>query len=52
MERQPLFKVIDHEHEYIVYPNGEIEGFGEGALVFNYFPQLVRDHAEVLRKQA
>jgi len=35
-----LFRVIDKGHEYKIYSNGEIEGFGDGALVFNYFPQL------------
>jgi hypothetical protein len=40
-----LFRVIDKGHEYKIYSNGEIEGFGDGALVFNYFPQVATDYA-------
>ena len=37
-----LFKVIGSEgHEFAVYTNGRIEGFGEGALVFNFYPELL-----------
>jgi hypothetical protein len=34
-----LFKVVlrDSGHEYNIYTTGEIEGFGDDALVFNYF---------------
>jgi len=28
-------------HEYVIYENGEIEGFGEGAIIFNNYPQLL-----------
>jgi hypothetical protein len=35
-----LFKVIFREHEYVMYTNGQIEGFGEGAVVVNYYPLL------------
>jgi hypothetical protein len=43
MSKQLLFKVkmVTGEHEYKIYTNGEIEGFGEGALVFNHFPSLL-----------
>jgi hypothetical protein len=43
--KQVLFKVkkgVDG-HEYIIYTNGDVEGFGEGALVFNYYPSLIRE---------
>ena len=41
--RELLFKVIMGVggREYLIYDNGEIEGFGAGALIFNYHPQLV-----------
>ena len=28
-------------HDYVIYTDGQIEGFGEGAIVFNYFPPLL-----------
>jgi hypothetical protein len=42
-ERQLLFKVMMGVggHEYRVYEDGEIEGFGDGAIVINYFPALL-----------
>lgn len=40
--RQLLFKVSCPDgREYAIYTNGEIEGFGEGASVFNYYPALL-----------
>jgi hypothetical protein len=38
-----LFKVQmgSGGHEYMVYTSGRIEGFGEGAIVCNYYPQLL-----------
>lgn len=40
--RQLLFKVlVDGTAEYLIYTDGEIEGFGKNAVVFNYFPQLL-----------
>jgi hypothetical protein len=43
--RKILFKVLTGvvDHGYVIYDNGEIEGFGEGAIVFNYYPALVED---------
>jgi hypothetical protein len=38
--REVLFKVVVREHEYVMYTNGQIEGFGEGAVVVNYYPLL------------
>jgi hypothetical protein len=38
-----LFRVIDKGHEYKIYTNGEIEGFGKDAIVFNHFSQFVAD---------
>jgi len=43
-----LFKVIADGHEYEIYTNGSIKGFGEDARVFNYFPRLVRMHLNAL----
>ena len=28
-------------HTYAIYDNGEIEGFGKGALICNYYPALL-----------
>ncbi len=43
MERRVLFRVREgvEGHEYVIYDNGDIEGFGEGAIVFNYHPTLL-----------
>ena len=42
--RNVLFKVIrrSDRHEYIIYDNGEIEGFESDSVVVNYYPALVR----------
>jgi len=40
-ERDLLFRVIEGEKEYRIYSNGQIEGFGEGAIVINYFDRLL-----------
>lgn len=40
MEEEILFRVIVGGHEYTIYTTGRIEGFGEGAIVVNYYPQL------------
>ena len=29
-------------HEYSVYTSGRAEGFGEGALIFNHYPNILR----------
>ena len=43
MPKNLLFKVLMgvSGHEYAIYDNGEIEGFGKGALIFNYYPALL-----------
>jgi hypothetical protein len=43
MTGQILFRVISDGREYVVYTDGTIEGFGEGAIVFNYYPHLRRE---------
>jgi hypothetical protein len=45
MARKLLFKVTTRStgHEYKIFANGEVEGFGNGALIFNYFPILARE---------
>lgn len=42
MEKQVLFKVIDgvSGHEYVVYANGDTEGFPSRATIINYYPIL------------
>jgi hypothetical protein len=46
LERQVLFKVQIKAagHEYVIYDNGEISGFEEGAIVVNYYPTLLSMH--------
>lgn len=41
MEEGLLFRVFDHGKEYKIYIDGNIVGFDEGAIVFNYFDLLV-----------
>jgi hypothetical protein len=51
--RQVLFKVLMGVggHEYVIYDNGEIEGFGNGAIILNWFPALQANaYVEGLRK--
>ncbi len=43
MERQIICKIINQGHEYAIYSDGHIEGFGSDAVVFNYFPSLLRE---------
>lgn len=38
---QLLFRVVEGEREYRIYSNGQIEGFGSGAIVVNYFDSLL-----------
>ncbi|MGA8539804.1 MAG: hypothetical protein WB566_09915 [Terriglobales bacterium] len=40
-----LFKVIDAGHEYVIFADGTVEGFGPDAIVFNQF----LCHAEAYR---
>jgi hypothetical protein len=41
--KELLFKVTMGVggHEYLIYTNGDVEGFGEGAIIFNHHPQIV-----------
>ncbi len=39
--REVVFQVRSNGHEYVIYTNGETEGFEEGAAVCNYYPLLV-----------
>ena len=43
--REVLFKVLTGlgDHEYVIYDNGEIEGFSDDAIVLNYYPALLKD---------
>ncbi len=41
-QRELLFRIRTDGREYSIYTNGETEGFGEDAQVFNFFPQIVR----------
>jgi hypothetical protein len=39
-----VFKVcMPGGHEYRLHEDGKIEGFGDGAVLFNYYPLLVRE---------
>lgn len=51
MSRQLLFKVISEGRTYCIYDNGEIEGFGSDAVVFNYFPNLSANLVVIQRDQ-
>lgn len=43
MSSQLLFRVVDKSgHEFLIYTDGKVEGFGEEANVYNYHPQIVR----------
>jgi len=37
-----LFKVIANGHEYEIYTDGTVKGFGENAIVFNNYHTLIR----------
>jgi hypothetical protein len=50
MQKQVLFKVIAQGHEHTIYTTGEVDGFGENAIVFNYFPPITREF--LLRQSA
>lgn len=51
-ERVLLFSVIAEGKTYNIFTNGEIEGFGDDAIIVNYFDLLVaraiheRDHRQ------
>lgn len=38
-----LFRVLQAGHEYTIYDDGRIHGFGDGAIVFNHFRRLERE---------
>lgn len=40
--RRELFKIVERKtgHQFIIYNNGEIEGFGDDCYVINSFPTL------------
>ena len=40
MERELLFRVHSDGREYLIYSNGQVEGFGENPEIVNYFPLL------------
>lgn len=42
-KREILFRVLMGVggHEFRIFTDGGIEGFGEGAVVVNYYPQLL-----------
>jgi hypothetical protein len=44
MQGKLLFKVIASGHEYRIYTNGRVEGFGDDVKVFNNYLQLLTDH--------
>lgn len=47
LECAVVFKVIVGDHEYVMYSDGHVEGFGENAIVCNYHPQLMAiEHAQ------
>jgi hypothetical protein len=41
--RRILFQVFQgvSGNKYTIYDNGDIEGFGDGAIISNYYPQLL-----------
>jgi hypothetical protein len=49
MDGQLLFKVISGGREYSIYTNGSVSGFGDGAMIVNYFDLLVARECQ-LRK--
>jgi hypothetical protein len=50
-ERNTLFRVLVADHEYLIYDNGDISGFSDGATVSNFFPHLQREYGERVRLQ-
>lgn len=32
-----LFKVVDEGREYVIFPDGSVQGFGKDAVIFNQF---------------
>jgi hypothetical protein len=51
--RQMLFKVsCPSGREYVIYDNGEIQGFEDGAIIFNNYPQLLASEIQSVLAQA
>lgn len=55
-DKSILFKVLMgiSGHKYVIYDNGETEGFGDGkesCLVFNHYPELLAAHELKLQEQ-
>ncbi len=53
--KEVLFKIVDEGKTYAIYTNGEIEGFGKDAMVFNFFPQIegeLRGHRHVQQEES
>jgi len=40
-ERELLFSITVPGHEYRIFTTGEVEGFGESAMIANHFDRLV-----------
>ena len=34
-------------HRYVIYDNGEIEGFGNGAIIYNHYPQRLLENYQL-----
>lgn len=51
--RELLFRItMGHGgHQYEIYDNGEIKGFGEGAIIFNRHSLLVHKAVEAEKRQ-
>jgi predicted RNA-binding protein with EMAP domain len=39
--RKLLFQVNSGKREYKIYTNGDVSGFGDEALIANYYPELI-----------
>lgn len=39
--RQPIFEIWDGDKRYKIWWNGDIEGFGENAVIFNMIPDAI-----------
>jgi hypothetical protein len=37
-----IFRITTPDHTYSIFSDGRIEGFESGAIVENFYPQLVR----------
>jgi hypothetical protein len=52
-EKQVLFRVIMGVggHEYVIYTDGQVEGFGDGAVINNYYRARIWSAVEADRCQ-